>query len=155
MIKLFALFTLAAIPLSGMAASSITVSVSGTLHAPTTCSLSNPGVIDFGDVLTDRIDGNEYEQEVPVNLTCANRNPLQSVNVQINVPGASNNLIPVSGVKGFDLALKRAGNNQNLNTPFILPTDGPLALTLTPVKNNDTFTLGAFTATATIVVSVI
>ncbi|CAI0968319.1 fimbrial protein [Serratia quinivorans] len=147
--------SLLVLPLSSMAASSVVITVTGELYAPTTCSLSQPPDIDFGNVLTTGIDNVEYEKPVDMRLDCQNRNPLQSVNVQIDVPGAAANLIPVSGAEGFELALKMSGAAQNLNTPIRMDQDGPLNLTLTPVKKaGEDYKLGQFTATATVVVSV-
>lgn len=148
-------FALLALPFSALAATSVVVTVTGELYAPTTCDLSDPPPVDFGDVLTSGIDSGSYERPIDITLSCQNRNPLESVNVQISVPGAAANLIPVSGAKGFELALKMNGNAQNVNTPIRMDQDGSLNLTLTPVKKTgEAYVLGAFTATATVVVSV-
>lgn len=147
--------SLLALPLSSMAASSVVITVTGELFAPTTCSLSQPPMVNFSDVLTTGIENGDYEQPIDMRLDCQNRNPLQSVNVQIDVPGAAANLIPVSGAEGFELALKMSGVAQNLNTPFRMDQDGQLNLTLTPVKKaGEAYKLGPFNATATVVVSV-
>lgn len=155
MLKFLTLLLMLGMPLSTLAAPSITVNVIGTLHAPTVCDLSDPGTIDFGDLLTDSINGTTHEKPLNISLTCVYRNPLQSVSVAFNAVGATANLMPVKGVTGFDLALKREGSVQNINSPFVPITDGSLNLTLTPVKNSDPFSPGAFTATATVMVSVI
>jgi len=148
-------FSLLALSLSSMAASSVVITVTGELYAPTTCDLSQPPTVDFGDVLTSGIDNGEYEQPIDIRLDCQNRNPLQSVSVQINASSGNTNLIPVTGAAGFELALKRSGAAQNLNTPIRMDQDGPLNLTLTPVKKTgEAYVLGSFQATATVVVSV-
>lgn len=147
--------SLLALPFSALAATSVVVTVTGELYAPTTCDLSDPPAVNFDDVLTTGIDNGSYERPIDITLTCLNRNPLESVNVQINVPGATANLIPVSGAEGFELALKMSGAAQNLNTPIRMDQDGPLNLTLTPVKKaGEAYKLGPFNATATVVVSV-
>lgn len=148
---------LLALPISSWAASSVVVNVTGQLYAPTTCNLTQPPTVDFGNVLTSGIDNGEYEKPIDMRLDCQNRNPQQNVNVKINVSGGTGNFIPVTGAAaGFQLALKRNGANQPLNTDFKMDQDGPLNLTLTPVKQSGVdYKLGSFTATATVVVSVI
>lgn len=150
------LLSLLALPPATNAITSALVTVTGHLYAPTTCDLSQPPVVDFGDVLTDGIDRGEYEEAIDIRLDCQNRNPVQNVNVQIDFAGVTDNRLPVSGAEGFELALKRNGAVQNLNTPFQIDKDGPLNLTLAAVKKpGEDYKLGAFTATATVVVSVI
>ncbi len=148
--------SLLALPFSTLAATSVQITVTGELYAPTTCDLSDPPPVDFGDVLTTGIDSGSYERPIDITLTCQNRNPLQEVTVEITAANGSDNLIPVSGAAaGFELALKRDSKPQKLDAPITLDQDGPLNLTLTPVKKaGEAYRLGAFSATATVKVSV-
>ncbi|HEY3983524.1 fimbrial protein [Cedecea sp.] len=146
------------LPLTVLANTSVVVNVTGHLYAPTSCSLTTPPTVAFGDVLTTDVDsGNSRSvQPIDITLTCQDRNPIQSVMVQIEATGGNGNLIPVNGAKGLELSLKRAGNDQNLATPIQLDTDGPLNLSLMLVKKSgEDYDAGAFTATATVKVDVV
>ncbi len=158
--KSLILLSLLAAPMLPQAATTVNVSIKGTLHMPTTCDLGTSTLeVDFDDILTDKINGANYMKPVPITLTCSNRNPLQSVYVQIKVPapGTANDRIPIAGVaKGFELQLKRNNISQPLNTDVKIDTDGTLNLTLTPVNVPAVpYVTGAFTATATVEVNVV
>lgn len=145
-----------AMPLTALANTSVVVNVTGHLYAPTTCSLTTPPTVVCGDVLTTDVDKGDRVQPIEITLSCQDRNPLQSVMVQVDASGGSGNLIPVSGAKGLELALKKDGSDQNLGTPVKLDTDGPLNLSLTLVKKaSEAYDAGAFTATATVTVDVV
>ncbi|NJQ21813.1 fimbrial protein [Pantoea sp. LS15] len=157
--KSLILLSLLAAPMLTQAATTVNVSVKGTLHMPTTCDLGSAAVqVEFDDILTDKINGTNYVKPVPITLTCSNRNPLQSVYVRINAPaGTAADRIPINGTaKGFELQLKRNNVSQSLNTNIKMDADGDLKLTLTPVNVTAVpYVTGAFTAAATVVVSIV
>lgn len=124
-----------AMPLTALANTSVVVNVTGHLYAPTTCSLTTPPTVVFGDVLTTDVDKGDRVQPIEITLSCQDRNPLQSVMVQVDASGGSGNLIPVSGAKGLELALKKDGSDQNLGTPVKLAT-GMSMPNSTPVPLN-------------------
>lgn len=145
------------LPLSGFAADTVNLNVTGTLHQPTTCNVTaSSTTIAFGNILSSKINGSEYKKDLNVSVTCTNRNPIQSVNVQVTGSGATTNKLPVSGTaKGFVLALKRGTANQNFATNIANTADGSLNLSLTPeLKTGESFVAGTFTAALTVKVTI-
>lgn len=143
-----------------LANTSAVVTVEGVLHMPTICALSQPADIDMGDILTTDINGSSHAQDLGITLTCQNRNPLQSVNIQVSSIGGVGNRVPLSpqpnSAEGFELALKKGSVDQNLDTDVRVDTDGDLNLSLTPVvKAGEAFKAGPFKATVTVVVTVV
>ena len=149
--------TLIALPATGFAADTVTLNITGNLYVPTVCNVTATSTtIAFGNILSSRINGTEYQKPLNVSVTCSNRNPLQSVSVAVTGTGTTTNKLPVSGAaKGFVLALKKGTANQNFGTSIPMTTDGSLNLNLTPeVKSGEAFVTGAFTAALTVKVSV-
>ncbi len=148
---------LLAFPMTGFAADTVTLNVTGSLHVPTVCNVTaTSATIAFGDILSSQIDGTANQKDLGVSVACTNRNPLQSVNVQVTAAGATTNKLPISGVaKGFELALKKGAAAQNFASDIPMPADGSLNLTLTPeVKAGEAYAAGAFTAALTVKVTV-
>ncbi|MEA5206348.1 fimbrial protein [Enterobacter mori] len=144
------------IPVTVQASNELHITITGMIYIKTSCSLTQPPEVDFGDILTTGIDNNDYEKPIDITLSCSNRNPLQSVEVRVDAPGASGNMFPVNGADGFELALLRNGAPQPLNTPFVPAADGPLNLSLQPVKKvGENYKLGDFRALATVTVEII
>ncbi|WP_336777670.1 fimbrial protein [Pantoea sp. USHLN256] len=156
--KLMMVLPLLALPATSFAADTVTLNVSGSLHLPTVCNVvPTSTTIAFGDILSSRINGTTYAQPLGVSVSCTNRNPLNSVNVQVTGTGTTTNKLPVTGstVKGMVLALKRGTAVQNFGTNIPMTTDGSLNLSLTPeVKAGEAFVAGPFTASLTVRVTV-
>ncbi|BEM57021.1 hypothetical protein SME22J_08820 [Serratia marcescens] len=154
------LLPLLALPFGALAADTVNINVSGTLHNPITCNLTDPGSINFDDILSSRIEGiggTAYKKDVNISVSCSSYTGPQTVDVTVTTSCSSGcaNRIGITGVaKGFDLALKRSGVPLNLGAKIPITANGPLNLSLTPQKNNDAFVPGAFTATATVKVNV-
>lgn len=150
------LLSLLTLPLSGMAATSVNVSVTGTLFMPMSCDLgAATKTIAFGDIYSERINGTEYKKDLGISMTCTNWNGFQSAKIRITGTGTTTNKLPIAGTaKGFQLALKRNNTAVNFGTDITIPAQGDLQLSLTPEKNTAAFVAGAFTAAATVVVTV-
>lgn len=154
--KLLSLFILT-LPLSSFAADTVTLNVTGSLHQPTSCDVkASSTTVAFGNILSSKINGTEYKKDLNVSVTCTNRNPIQSVNIQVTGSGTTTNKLPISGTaKGFVLALKRGSANQNFASNIANTADGSLNLSLTPeLKANEKFVTGAFTAALTVKVTI-
>ncbi|MCW6030434.1 fimbrial protein [Pantoea sp. JK] len=152
------IFTVLMLPLSALADESLSahITVTGHFYVETSCSLSQPSTIAFGDVITTEVNEGTREENLGLTLTCQNFNPLQDVILQIDAVDGYANIIPVSGAKGIQLALKRNGADQNLATPIKMTSSGPLNLSVTIVKKaGEPYEPGDFTASATIKVDVI
>ncbi|OAH32768.1 fimbrial protein [Serratia marcescens] len=136
--------------------SSVTVTVKVTVVAPP-CIVNNndPIEVNFGDVLTTRVDGHTYRQPVEYNLDCPNVSS-SALKLQVRGTGAgfdstvlATNEQPVLGIE------LQQGNGSKLKVNdwlnFTLP-DKPV-LYAVPVKQaGATLGTGAFSAAATLAV---
>ena len=156
--NLFIALPLLALPFAAHAVDTIDVRVSGTLYAPSVCNVLAGGDVDLGNILTDKIDGTAYSKPLNVSVNCNNFNPVQSVGVTITGVGAigATNKLPITGTaKGFQLALKRGGLNQDFNDRISLTTDTQLDLHIVPEKHpSEAFAAGDFSAIVTVKVDV-
>nr|ELR9566602.1 fimbrial protein [Klebsiella michiganensis] len=136
-----------------------TLNISGNIVEPD-CVINNNQqiVVDFGEVLTTRIDGANYLTSIVYTLSCTNliRNTLK-INLKGN--GASFNsqlfMTDVSGlgIRIYDSAkVEIAPNTGTLN--FTYAANSPPALHAVPVMQaNATLPNGAFNGSATMVFS--
>lgn len=153
-IKALALLTL---PVTGFAADTVTLNVTGSLHVPTVCNVTAASAtVAFGNILSSGINGTANQKPLGVSVACSSRNPLQSVNVQVTGTGTATNKLPITGAaKGFVLALKKGATAQNFGSNIPMAADGSIDLSLTPeVKSGEAFVAGAFTAALTVKVTV-
>ncbi|WP_413507107.1 fimbrial protein [Serratia proteamaculans] len=151
------LLSLLTLPLSGMAATSITATVSGTLYIPMSCDLGANRTVPFGNISSaDITNGTAAAQSLNVTMTCTNWNTIQRANIKVTGTGTTTNKLPITGnAKGFVLALKRNGTAVNFNTDIPITAVGAVGLTLTPEnKTTEAFVAGTFSAVATIAVTV-
>lgn len=134
------------------AATTVTVRVT-VIEAPP-CVINNNQTIEvnFGDVMTNRVDGSNYEQALNYTLSCtgnaSNALKMQLVGTQAGSGFASNVL--QTDAAGLGIALKNGGSAMALNswTNFTYPTLP--VLTAVPVKGSGvTLSGGAFSASAT------
>lgn len=154
--NLFIALPLLTLPFASQAADQITVNVKGTLIAPTVCNVTSNGEIDFGNIISSKINGTEYKRDLNVNLACTDRNTTEIVYVTLTGAGTSTNKLPITGVaKGFQLALKRNTATQNFGARFRVDTNGSLNLNITPEKTTATFVHGTFAAVITVKVDVV
>ncbi|MBH3259023.1 fimbrial protein [Serratia marcescens] len=137
---------------STQAASTVTVSV--TVLAPLPCTLNGgkPIEVNFGDeVMTTRIDGNNYRQPVEYALSC-NGQGKNAMRLQI-VGGAAafDGQLLKTSVSGMGIALLRDGVRMPLNSWQNFPYPNVPRLEAVPVKQgNATLPTGEFTAAATL-----
>ncbi|MFK3763880.1 MULTISPECIES: fimbrial protein [Serratia] len=137
------------------AESASTVTVSVTVLAPLPCVIneSKPITVDFGDdVMTTRIDGNNYRVPVEYGLTCSSTPVRNEMRLQIagNAAGFDGRLLKTS-VNGLGIALLRDGVRIPLNSwqNFTYP-DLP-RLEAVPVKQSGSgLPTGEFTSSATL-----
>ncbi|WDZ51804.1 hypothetical protein LF296_03130 [Acinetobacter vivianii] len=154
--NLFIFLPLLALPLTSQAANQVVVQISGELIAPTLCDVTKNGDIDFGEIISSKIDGTEYKKDLGVILTCTGRNPAQEVFITLSGANASTNKLPVIGTaKGFQLVLKKNTTPQDFDSPFKVDTNGSLDLNITPEINTDAFVHGTFSAAITVKVDVV
>nr|WP_162626009.1 fimbrial protein [Klebsiella grimontii] len=136
-----------------------TLNISGNITEPD-CVINNNQqiVVDFGEVLTTRIDGVNYETPVSYTLSCSNliRNTLK---INLKGTGASfNSQLFTTNVTGLGIRVYDAGkvditpNTGTLN--FTYAANSPPSLHAVPVmQTNATLPNGAFNGSATMVFS--
>ncbi|MEL5596585.1 fimbrial protein [Serratia ureilytica] len=140
---------------SAAQAFSLNVTVSGTVNA-SPCIINNNAniTVDFGnDILISRIDGSNFEQNIPYTLDCsaATSNMLK---LQLQGTPATFDAALLSTSKA-DLGIKLKSNGRQLDVNswdnFTDPARPVLSAVL--VKNSSgALTGGAFTATSTLLV---
>lgn len=136
-----------------------TLTITGNIVEPD-CVINNNQqiVVDFGEVLTTRIDGSNYETPIVYTLSCANliRNTLK---INIKGTGASfDSQLYMTDVTGLGIQVYGAGkavivpNSGTLN--FTYAANSPPALYAVPVKQTSaTLPNGVFNGSATMVFS--
>lgn len=138
-------------------ASTIAVSISGTVMAPPSCVVNNNTDVSvkFGDdILTTQIDGVAYKLvAVPLSVTCTN---LTDTTMSFKIGGTAaafdSNLLKTSN-NDLGIQFKVDGNNIPLgsNNNFIYSAVNPPTISAVLAKNSSaTLSAGAFTASATI-----
>ncbi|PNU37053.1 fimbrial protein [Serratia marcescens] len=138
------------------AAPSTVVTVTVTVVAPPPCTINDdkPIEVNFGEVMTTRVDGENYRMPVNYSLSCSGATS-NAMKLQIKGTGAAfdGNVLRTDKT-GLGIALLRDGNKLPLNgwTNFSYP-DKP-ALWAVPVKQSGvTLSGGEFTAGATLSVA--
>jgi len=98
---------LAAAPLMVLASNVATVTVKVTVVKPPPCIINDdrPIEVDFGDVMTTRVDG--YNYMMPVNYTISCSNTDDSLDIQVNgTPASFNRYALQTTSAGLGIALK-------------------------------------------------
>ncbi|CAI8791529.1 fimbrial protein [Pseudomonas serboccidentalis] len=139
--------------LADAAPATTTINVTVTVTAPT-CVINDGRVIevDFGnDVMTTRVDGNNYMKTVDYTLKCDSAQS-NAMKMQIQGAGTSNNLLSTNK-SGLAIAFLNNGASFPMNTwsNFTLPNKPNLQAV--PVKSgSQVLTGGEFSAAATMMV---
>ncbi|HIE1061104.1 TPA: fimbrial protein [Serratia marcescens] len=127
----------------------------GTLFDPPPCSVNNDRAIevDFGDVMTTRIDGTAYQMPVAYTLSCTAGVP-NTMKLQVQGTGASfDSKVLKTNKTGLGVKLQQGTNKSALaiNTWLNFTYPNKPALWAVPVKQSGaTLNGGEFTATATL-----
>lgn len=137
-----------------------TLTISGNIVEPD-CIINNDQqiVVDFGEVLTTRIDGSNYETPINYTLSCTNliRNTLK-INLKGTVASFGDGKLFLTNVTGLGIRVLNASrtvlepNTGTVN--FTYADNSPPALYAVPVAQaNATLSNGAFNGSATMIFS--
>lgn len=134
-----------------------TVTVTGTLVDAPECTVNgnNAVLVDFGDnVVTRKIDGVNYEEEMKVTLSCnsyVKEDMLLTIRAATEA-GFGTGLVGTD-TKGLGIQLKAAGKPISTGVPisFIYPSVPRLSAVLV-AQDNTTLTARPFTGTGTLVI---
>jgi type 1 fimbria pilin len=146
---------LATLPIVTWAASSAMVTVKVTVLAPPACVIndSRPIEVEFSDVMTTRVDGNNYKMPVNYTLSCsgASRNAMK---LQIKGNGAAFDATVLRTNKtGLGIELLQGNNKLAVNNWLQFNYPNKPLLWAIPVKQGGvTLTGGEFRAVATMAV---
>lgn len=143
---------LAAVPVLACAAPSATVTVKVTVVAPPPCVINNnrPIEVEFGDVMTIRVDGSNYR--VPVNYTLDCTGALSNaMKLQVQGSGATfDATVLQTTTPGLGIELRQGDSKLNVNSWLNFTYPNKPELWAVPVKDNSvTLTGGEFSAGAT------
>lgn len=133
-----------------------TVTIKVTVLAPPACVINDnlPVEVNFGDVMTTRVDGNNYRRRVKYTLSCTGASS-NSIRLQVHGVGAAfDNKVLLTQKTGLGIALLQGGNRLPINSwlNFTYPTLP--VLEAVPVKQEGiTLSAGEFSAGATLKVA--
>lgn len=141
---------LVALPLISRADSTVTIKV--TVLVPPPCIINNDRPIEvvFGDVITTRVDGNNYRMPVNYTLLCTDASP-NALKLQIQGNGAPfDNTLLQTDKTGLGIELQRQGGRLAVNSWVNFTYPNKPLLWAVPVKQSGaTLTGGEFSASAT------
>lgn len=134
-----------------------TVTVTGTLVDAPECTVNgnNTVLVDFGDnIVTRRIDGVNYEEDIDVRLSC-NSQVKDDMTLTIRAAagaGFGTGLVGTD-INGLGIRLKAGGQVVSAGAPisFVYPTVPKLSAVLV-AEDNTTLVARPFTGTATLVI---
>jgi len=143
--------------LLGCSAGALAVDVNfrGTLVEPPPCIINGgkPIEVDFGEVLTTRVDGKNYRKQMNYTLTCDGA-PTNAMTMQMNGTGASfDATVLKTNQADLGIQLQNLATKWSLATPlkFTFPSAPPLFAV--PVqKAGAALAGGEFTSTASLLV---
>ncbi|ERK07682.1 fimbrial protein [Serratia fonticola] len=145
---------LTALPMLVFAATT-TVTVKVTVVAPPPCVINDdrPIEVEFGDVMTTRVDGDNYKMPVNYTLSCAGGTS-NVMKLQVKGNGATFDATVLQTNKtGLGIELRRGGNKQAVNRWLYFSYPNKPELWAIPVKQlGTTLTGGVFSAGATMAV---
>lgn len=145
------------LPLWSYASNVAQVTVKVTIVAPPPCTINNnqPIEVNFGDVMTTRIDGLNYRKPVDYSLDCPqdqllkNALKLQIQGTGINLGGATS-VLEVPGVPDFGIQLQHETSALNVNEWLNFDYPNVPNLYAVPVmKSGASLNAGAFSASST------
>lgn len=146
---------LTALPMLVFAAPSATVTVKVTVVAPPPCVVNDdrPIEVEFGDVMTTRVDGDNYKMPVNYTLSCTGGTS-NAMKLQIKGNGAAFDATVLQTNKtGLGIELRQGGNKLAVNKWLHFSYPNKPELWAIPVKQvGTTLTGGEFSAGATMAV---
>ncbi|OJT44276.1 fimbrial protein [Serratia plymuthica] len=147
---------LAALPLLAWAVPSATVTVKVTVVAPPPCVINDDRPIDveFGDVMTTRVDGSNYKMPVNYTLSCPGA-PSNAMKLQVKGTGAAFDATVLQTNKtGLGIELRQGDSKLAVNDWLNFTFPNKPELWAVPVKQTGaTLTGGEFSAGATMEVA--
>lgn len=147
---------LVTLPQVATGASTTTITVKVMVLAPPPCTINDNKAItvEFGDVITTRVDGSNYRMPVNYSLLCTGSST-NAMTLQVQGNGATfDGEVLKTNQVGLGIALQQGGLPVGINRPlnFTYPTKPDLWAV--PVKQSGvTLTGGEFTASATMKVN--
>ncbi|WP_439069747.1 fimbrial protein [Serratia nevei] len=146
---------LAALPMLACAAPSATVTVKVTVVAPPPCVINDdrPVEVEFGDVMTTRVDGDNYKMPVNYTLSCSGGTS-NAMKLQVKGSGAAFDATVLQTNKtGLGIELRQGDGKLAVNSWLNFTYPNKPELWAVPVKQaGTTLTGGEFSAGATMAV---
>ncbi|CAI1015065.1 Minor fimbrial protein prsF precursor [Serratia marcescens] len=146
---------LAALPMLACAAPSATVTVKVTVVAPPPCVINDdrPVEVEFGDVMTTRVDGDNYKMPVNYTLSCSGGTS-NAMKLQVKGNGAAFDATVLQTNKtGLGIELRQGDGKLAINSWLNFTYPNKPELWAVPVKQaGTTLTGGEFSAGATMAV---
>lgn len=137
----------------------VNMSLTVVINAAPPCTITG-GTVEFGDVLTTKVNGENYLQTVGYSLSCSGRlSDFLKLQIQGNAIVVNGESVLQTDVPGLGIRLQTASDKtliapgSNTWLPFQYTGSNGPEIQAIPVKNNGlTLTGGAFNAGATLVV---
>lgn len=146
---------LTALPMLACAAPSATVTVKVTVVAPPPCVINDdrPVEVEFGDVMTTRVDGDNYKMPVNYTLSCTGGTS-NAMKLQVKGNGAAFDATVLKTNKtGLGIELRQGDGKLAVNSWLSFTYPNKPELWAVPVKQaGTTLTGGEFSAGATMAV---
>lgn len=146
---------LAALPMLAWAGPSATVTVKVTVVVPPPCVINDDRPIEvvFGDVMTTRVDGDNYKMAVNYTLSCTSA-PSNAMKLQVKGTGAAFDATVLQTNKaGLGIELRQGDGKLAVNDWLNFTYPNKPELWAVPVKQSGaTLTGGEFSAGATMAV---
>lgn len=145
---------LIALPFLSGAVTTVTVKVTVLVPPPCTINDDRPIEVEFGDVMTTRVDGNNYRMPVNYSLICTGGSS-NAIKIQVQGSGASfDSTVLQTNRAGLGIELQRGNNKLAVNSWLNFNYPDKPELWAVPVKQNSVaLTGGEFTAGATMKVA--
>ncbi|HHQ6602073.1 TPA: fimbrial protein [Serratia fonticola] len=146
---------LSALPLLAWAGATATVTVKVTVVAPPPCVINDnrPIEVEFGDVMTTRVDGSNYKMPVNYTLSCTGA-PSNTMKLQVKGTGAAFDATVLQTNKAeLGIELRHGDSKLAVNDWLNFTYPNKLELWAVPVKQaGATLAGGEFSAGATMAV---
>lgn len=143
---------IAAVPQIAVGDRSATITVKVTVVAPPACIINDnkPITVEFGDVMTTRVNGNNYRMPVNYTLDCKNA-PSSAMKLQVQGSGASfDGTLLKTNKSELGIQLQQGSTKLPINSWQNFTNPNKPELWAVPVKQpGATLTGGEFTASAT------
>jgi type 1 fimbria pilin len=147
---------LGALPQAAVAANSATVTVKVIVVVPLPCTINGdrPIEVEFGDVITTRVDGSNYKMPVNYTLSCTG-NSSNAMTLQVQGSGAAfDGTVLQTNTTGLGIELRQGDSKLAVNSLLNFTYPNKPELWAVPVKQSGvTLTGGEFTAGATMKVA--